>query len=192
MTGGVGEQPPSPKQPFCGRVPTSPSVSYAECTSFSSEKKRKQKIRKPTRLDRVSTQASPVKRGLRLWKQQPKQSPPFSKLSPTHQQTAALQLLEVTPIRQAVPLLNKKEATLTAFKTCPSRDGFAWRVKMTPYMILLLTFLIPGEKLVPCRGMSGNEGMWDPSHKKGCLGEEGLPPYSPRHFVTPPSRRGAD
>ena len=22
------------------------------------------------------------------------------------------------------------------------------------------------------RGMSGNEGMWEPSHKKGCLGEE--------------------
>ena len=54
------------------------------------------------------TQASFVKRGLRLWKQQPKQSPPFSKLSPTHQQTAALQLLEVSPIRQIVPLLNQQ------------------------------------------------------------------------------------
>ena len=35
-------------------------------TSFSCEKKRKQKIRKPTRLERVSTQASSMKRGLRL------------------------------------------------------------------------------------------------------------------------------
>ena len=55
-----------------------------------------------------STQRSSVKRGLRLWKQQPKQSPPFRKLSPPHQQTAALQLLEVSPIRQAVPLLNQQ------------------------------------------------------------------------------------
>ena len=77
VTGGVREGLSFPKQPFCGRVPTSPSVSYAEGTPFSYEKKRGEKIRKPTRLERVSTQASPVKRGLRLWKQQPKQSPPF-------------------------------------------------------------------------------------------------------------------
>ena len=46
----------------------------------------------------------------------------------------------------------KKEAALTAFEMHPQarlQDDFAWRVKMTPYMILLLTFLIPGEKLVP-------------------------------------------
>ena len=35
VTGGVREQPSSPKQPFCGRVPPIPSVSYAECTPFS-------------------------------------------------------------------------------------------------------------------------------------------------------------
>ena len=28
-------------------------------------------------------------------------------------------------------------------------------------------------------GMSGNEGMWEPSHKKGGLGEEGVLSYSP-------------
>ena len=33
--------------------------------------------------------------------------------------------------------------------------------------------------------------MWEPSHKKGGLGEEGLLSYSPRHFVTPPSEMGA-
>ena len=63
-----------------------------------------------------STQRSYVKRGLRLWKQQPKQSPPFGKLSPTHQQTAALQLLEVTPIKQIVPLLNQQGRCI-----CPDR-----------------------------------------------------------------------
>ena len=55
----------------------------------------------------------------------------------------------------------KKEAALTAFEMHPQaclQDDFAWRVKMIPYMILLLTFLIPGEKLVPCRGMSGKRG----------------------------------
>ena len=72
------------------------------------------------------------------------------------------------------------------------QDDFAWRVKMTPHMILLLPFLILGEKEVPCRGMSGKEGLRDPSHKKGCLGEEGVLFNSPRHFVTPPSGRGAD
>ena len=36
----------------------------------------------------------------------------------------------------------KKEATLTAFKTCPSRDGFAWRVKMPTRLILFPLFLI--------------------------------------------------
>ena len=63
-----------------------------------------------------STQRSFVKRGLRLWKQQPKQSPPFRKLSPPHQQTAALQLLEVTPIRQIAPLLNQQGRCI-----CPDR-----------------------------------------------------------------------
>ena len=58
-----------------------------------------------------STQRNIVKRGLRLWKQQPKQSPPFSKLSPTHQPASALQLIGLPPIRQIVPLLNEKEAT---------------------------------------------------------------------------------
>src|SRR5699024_6277467 len=57
------------------------------------------------------TQRGYVKRGLRLWKQQPKQSPPFGKLFLTHQQTAALQLIGLAPIRQIVPLLNEKEAT---------------------------------------------------------------------------------
>ena len=71
------------------------------------------------------------------------------------------------------------------------QDDFAWRVKMPAYLILLLTFLIPGEKVrsasgrqiaptepagetVPRRGMSGKEGMWEPSHKKCCLGEHSL------------------
>ena len=63
-----------------------------------------------------STQRSSVKRGLRLWKQQPKQSPPFSKLSPPHQQTAALQLIGLAPIRQAVPLLNQQGRCI-----CPDR-----------------------------------------------------------------------
>ena len=35
-----------------------------------------------------------------------------------------------------------KKTTLTAFKTCPSRDGFAWRVKMPTRLILFLLFLI--------------------------------------------------
>ena len=42
-------------------------------------------------------------------------------------------------------------------------------------MILLLPFLILGEKEVPRRGMSGKEGLWEPSHKKGSLGAESLP-----------------
>ena len=63
-----------------------------------------------------STQRSYVKRRLRLWKQQPKQSPPFGKLSPTHQPSSALQLLEVTPIRQAVPLLNDSESCIFPFR----------------------------------------------------------------------------
>ena len=52
----------------------------------------------------------------------------------------------------SMPLRRVKKATLTAFEMHPQarlQDDFAWRVKMTPYMILLLTFLIPGEKLVP-------------------------------------------
>ena len=51
-----------------------------------------------------------------------------------------------------MPLPRVKKAALTAFEMHPQarlQDDFAWRVKMTPYMILLLTFLIPGEKLVP-------------------------------------------
>ena len=74
-----------------------------------------------------------------------------------------------------MPLRRVKKATLTAFKTSPSRDGFAWRVKMTPHMILLLPFLILGEKEVPRRGMSGNEGLGGTLPQKGCLGEEGCP-----------------
>ena len=62
------------------------------------------------------TQAGLVKRGLRLWKQQPKQSPPFSKLSPTHQQTAALQLIGLAPIRQVSPLLNDSESCIFPFR----------------------------------------------------------------------------
>ena len=87
------------------------------------------------------------------------------------------------------------------------QDDFAWRVKMPAHLILLLTFLIPGEKVrsasgrqiaptepagetVPCRGMSGNEGLWEPSHKKGSLGEKGLLSDSPRHAIAchPPLR----
>ena len=58
-----------------------------------------------------------------------------------------------------MPLLRvKKEVSLTAFEMHPQaclQDDFAWRVKMPAPMILLLTFLILGEKLVPRRGMSG-------------------------------------
>ena len=46
----------------------------------------------------------------------------------------------------------KKEATLTAFEMHPQaclQDDFAWRVKMTPYLILFPPFLIQGEKGVP-------------------------------------------
>ena len=53
VTGGVGEQPSSPKQPFCGRVPTSPSVSYAEGTPFSpGMRKGGKRIRRACRLTR--------------------------------------------------------------------------------------------------------------------------------------------
>ena len=43
----------------------------------------------------------------------------------------------------------KKEATLTAFEMHPQarlQDDFAWRVKMTPFLILFPPFLIQGEK----------------------------------------------
>ena len=72
----------------------------------------------------------------------------------------------------------KKEAPLTAFEIHPQarlQDDFAWRVKLSAHLILLLTFLIPGEKVrsasgrqiaptepagetVPRRGMSGKRG----------------------------------
>ena len=129
QTGGVREQLSSPKLPFSGECPLCPSVSYAEGTSFSCEKKRKQKIRKPTRLERVSTQRNSVKRGLRLWKQQPKQSPPFGKISPTHQPASALQLIGLSPIRQAVPLLNQQGRAFTLFV---SGSGLATREKSRP------------------------------------------------------------
>ena len=73
-----------------------------------------------------STQRSYVKRGLRLWKQQPKQSPPFSNLSPTHQQTAALQLIGLAPIRQVSPLLNDSESCIFPFRQ-RARTGNARR-----------------------------------------------------------------
>ena len=59
------------------------------------------------------------------------------------------------------PLREESASALTAIEMHPQaclQDDFAWRVKMTPHMILLLPFLIPGEKLVPCRGMSGKRG----------------------------------
>ena len=43
----------------------------------------------------------------------------------------------------------KKEATLTAFEIHPQarlQDDFAWRVKLSTYMILFPPFLIQGEK----------------------------------------------
>ena len=45
-----------------------------------------------------------------------------------------------------------KKATLTAFEMHPQarlQDDFAWRVNLQVHMILLLPFLILGEKLVP-------------------------------------------
>ena len=50
-------------------------------------------------------------------------------------------------------------------------------------MILLLPFLILGEKEVPRRGMSGNEGLGGTLPQKSCLGEEGLLSDSPRHAI---------
>ena len=58
---------------------------------------------------------------------------------------------------------------------------------MTPYMILLLPFLILGEKEVPRRGMSGKRGDVGTVPQKSSVGEEGVLFDSPRHFVTPPS-----
>ena len=52
----------------------------------------------------------------------------------------------------------KKEATLTAFEMHPQaclQDDFAWRVNLPAHLILFPPFLIPGEKGVPRRGMSG-------------------------------------
>ena len=73
------------------------------------------------------------------------------------------------------------------------QDDFAWRVKMTPHMILFPPFSHPRRKGGARRGMSDNEGMWEPSHKKGGLGEEGVLSYSLRlHSQTPPSEMGAN
>ena len=55
----------------------------------------------------------------------------------------------------------KKEATLTAFEMHPQaclQDDFAWRVNLPAHLILFPSFLIQGEKMVPCRGMSGKRG----------------------------------
>ena len=99
----------SPKLPFSGRGPESPQSPMRSAHHFLTKRKwwkRFASLRGLTAKD--STQRSSVKRGLRLWKQQPKQSPPFRKLSPTHQPASALQLIEVTPIRQIAPLLNQQ------------------------------------------------------------------------------------
>ena len=51
-----------------------------------------------------------------------------------------------------MPLRRVKKATLTAIEMHPQaclQDDFAWRVKMTPHMILFPPFLIQGEKGVP-------------------------------------------
>ena len=68
-----------------------------------------------------------------------------------------------------------KKATLTAFEMHPQaclQDDFAWRVNMPAPMILLLPFLILGEKEVPRRGMSGKEGHRGHSPMKRSLGEK--------------------
>ena len=51
-----------------------------------------------------------------------------------------------------------KKATLTAIEMHPQaclQDDFAWRVNLPAHLILFPPFLIPGEKGVPRRGMSG-------------------------------------
>ena len=103
-----------PNRLSCGRVPTAPLLSLMprRAHPFLAKRKGWKRFASLRGLTaKGSTQRNIVKRGLRLWKQQPKQSPPFSNLSPTHQQTAALQLIGLAPIRQIVPLLNEKEAT---------------------------------------------------------------------------------
>ena len=106
-----------PNSPFSGRGPEAPPSPMRSAHPFLAKRKGWKRFASLRGLSAKSpTQASFVKRGLRLWKQQPKQSPPFSKLSPTHQQTAALQLLEVTPIRQIAPLLNQQGRCI-----CPDR-----------------------------------------------------------------------
>ena len=106
-----------PNSLFSGRAPEFPPTPMRRALPFLPKRKGSKRfasLRGLTAKD--STQRSSVKRGLRLWKQQPKQSPPFRNLSPPHQQTAALQLLEVTPIRQAVPLLNDSESCIFPFR----------------------------------------------------------------------------
>ena len=103
-----------PNRLSCGRVPTAPLLSLMprRAHPFLAKRKGWKRFASLRGLSAKSpTQRGYVKRGLRLWKQQPKQSPPFGKLFPTHQQTAALQLIGLAPIRQIVPLLNEKEAT---------------------------------------------------------------------------------
>ena len=98
-----------PNFPFSGRGPESPPSPMRSALPFLPKRKGSKRFASLRGLSaKGPTQRSFVKRGLRLWKQQPKQSPPFRKLSPPHQQTAALQLLEVTPIRQIAPLLNQQ------------------------------------------------------------------------------------
>ena len=95
-----------PNRLSCGRVPIFPPSPMRRALHFLTKRKWRKRFASLRGLTAKSpTQRSPVKRGLRLWKQQPKQSPPFGQMPPTHQQTAALQLLEVSPIRQIVPLL---------------------------------------------------------------------------------------
>ncbi len=111
VTGGVREGLSSPKQLFLWEGSHIPSLSYAEGTPFSYEKKMEEKIRKPTRLDREKSHAKkPCETGAPAVETTTEAVAPFGQMPPTHQQTAALQLLEVSPIRQAVPLLNEKEA----------------------------------------------------------------------------------
>ena len=74
-----------------------------------------------------------------------------------------------------MPLRRVKKATLTAIEMHPQaclQDDFAWRVNLPAHMILLLPFLILGEKEVSRRGMSGNEGLGGTLPQKGRLGEE--------------------
>ena len=96
-----------------------------------------------------------------------------------------------------MPLPRVKKATLTAIEMHPQaclQDDFAWRVKMTPHMILLLPFLILGEKvrsasgrqiapfyaplrsalLVVCHWQTAPEPAGETVPRRGMSGNEGL------------------